>query len=80
MLMVQKITLRVHVKVACDLFNSCARIAFVNSVSAMNTPAGFLNFQGNNAVNDAYQLIDVIFSYNDSNSLWFDSSSNDTSP
>jgi hypothetical protein len=70
---------RVHTKAACDLFKSCERVAFVNAVSALKTPAGFLNFQGHNAVNDAFQYIDVIFSYNESDSLWFDSANKSTS-
>lgn len=70
--MVQKVTLTVHAKAACDLYSSCKRVGFVNSVSAMSTPAGFLNFQGHNAVDDAFQYIDVAFSYDKNNSLWFD--------
>lgn len=78
--MVQKISLRVHAKAACDLYSSCKRVAFVNSVSAMGTPAGFLNFQGHNAVTDAFQYIDVIFSNHNNDSLWFDDSKIDTEP
>lgn len=76
--MVQHISVRVNAKAACDLYSSCKRVTFVNSVSAMSTPAGFLNFQGHNAVDDAYQYIDVIFSYNNNDSLWFDDSKIDT--
>jgi hypothetical protein len=73
-LRVQRIEIRVHSKTACDLFKSCSRVAFVTSVSAMGTPAGFLNFQGHNAVSEALQLINVNFSNNFSDSLWFDDS------
>ena len=51
------IKLTVEAQTACDLFNSCKRIGFVTSVSAMGSPAGFLNFQGHNAVNEAFQYI-----------------------
>lgn len=69
--MVQKLTLRVSAQSACDIFNSCSRNEFVSSVSAMSTPAGFLTFQGHNAVNDALQYMEVKFSYNKSNSIYF---------
>ena len=54
---VQKITIRVHAQTACDIFNSCNRNELVSAVSAMSTPAGFLTFQGHNAVNDANQYM-----------------------
>jgi hypothetical protein len=38
-------------------------VSFVASVSAMQSPAGFLSFQGHNAVDDALQLIEVDFTY-----------------
>lgn len=57
--MVQKVKLRMHPDTACDLFNSCKRIGFVTSVSALNSPAGFMNFQGHNAINQAFQDIEV---------------------
>ncbi len=69
--MVQKVNLTVHADAACSLYNSCKRIGFVSSVSAMSTPAGFLNFQGHNAIDDAYQYINVNFSYSSKNSLYF---------
>lgn len=50
-IMVQKVKLTVHADTACSLFNSCKRVGFVSSVSAMSSPAGFLSFQGHNAVN-----------------------------
>lgn len=69
--MVQIINLTVNADTACSLYNSCKRIGFVTSVSAMSTPAGFLNFQGHNAIDDAYQYINVNFSYLNKNSLYF---------
>lgn len=69
--MVQVINLTVHADTACDLYNSCKRIGFVTSVSAMGSPAGFLTFQGHNAVDDAIQYINVKFSYSTNNSLYF---------
>lgn len=55
--MVQKVKLRMHADTACDLFNSCKRIGFVTSVSALGSPAGFMNFQGHNAIGQAFQDI-----------------------
>lgn len=69
--MVQVINLTVNADTACDLYNSCKRIGFVTSVSAMGSPAGFLTFQGHNAVDDAFQYINVKFSYSTNNSLYF---------
>lgn len=46
----QIVTLTVEAETACDLFGSCKRNGFVASVSAMSSPAGFLNFQGHNAL------------------------------
>jgi len=68
--MVQVINLTVNADTACDLYNSCKRIGFVTSVSAMGSPAGFLTFQGHNAVDDAFQYINVKFSYSTNNSLY----------
>ena len=76
--MVQKVTITVEAQTACDLFNSCNRIGFVSSVSAMSTPAGFLTFQGHNAVDDAFQYIDVNFSYKTNDSLYFNDVHKDT--
>ena len=69
--MVQKLDVTVHADTACTLFNSCKRISFVSSVSAMSTPAGFLTFQGHNAANDALQDMDIKFSFNKSQSIYF---------
>lgn len=71
MVMVQVVNLTVHADSACALYNSCKRIGFVTSVSAMSSPAGFLNFQGHNAVDDAFQYINVKFSYSKQDSLYF---------
>ena len=78
--MVQKVKLTVEAQTACDLYNSCNRIGFVSSVSAMSTPAGFLTFQGHNAVDDAFQFIDVDFSYKTNDSLYFNDDHKDTEP
>lgn len=67
-------TLTVHADTACDLYSSCKRIGFVTSVSAMGSPAGFLSFQGHNAVDDAYQYISVKFSNSYNDSLYFSNS------
>ena len=78
--MVQKVKLTIEAQTACDLFNSCERIPFVSSVSAMGTPAGFLNFQGHNAVDDAFQFIDTDFSYKKNDSLYFSDEHKETEP
>lgn len=70
-IMVQMINLTVHADTACSLYNSCSRIGFVTSVSAMGSPAGFLTFQGHNAVNQAYQYISTNFSFDFNKSLHF---------
>eukprot|EP00919_Chromeraceae_sp_WS-2016_P031300 GHVR01074055.1.p1 GENE.GHVR01074055.1~~GHVR01074055.1.p1 ORF type:complete len:148 (+),score=10.25 GHVR01074055.1:588-1031(+) len=74
LIMVQKVKLTVEAQTACDMYDSCKRVPFVSSVSAMSSPASFLNFQGHNAVDDAFQYIDVIFSYKASESLIFNDS------
>lgn len=71
MIMVQMINLTVHADTACGLYSSCSRIGFVTSVSAMGSPAGFLTFQGHNAVNQAYQYISTNFSFDYNKSLHF---------
>ena len=78
--MVQKVKLTVHADTACSLFNSCKRVGFVSSVSAMSSPAGFLNFQGHNAVDEAFQYIEVEFSYDKNKSLYFTDETKDTEP
>lgn len=78
--MVQKVKITVHADTACALYNSCKRVGFVSSVSAMSTPAGFLNFLGHNGVDDAFQYIDVDFSYDTKNSLYFNDDHKDTEP
>jgi hypothetical protein len=51
-------------------------VPFVASVSALNTPAGFLNFQGHNAINDAKQYISVFFTYDPALGLFFNDTTN----
>lgn len=46
---------------ACALFKSCMRTAFAAQVSAMQNPAGFLTFQGTNAIEDGCQSIEIRF-------------------
>lgn len=69
----------VEAQTACDLFGSCKRTPFVSSVSALGSPAGFLTFQGHNAVDDAYQYIEVKFSNNKNDSLYFSDDETDKS-
>ena len=75
-LIAQEANLTIEASTACALYSSCKRVPFVASVSALNTPAGFLNFQGHNAVNDARQYINVFFTYDQSKGLYF----NDLNP
>ena len=37
----------------------------------MSSPAGFLNFQGHNALDNAHQYMNVVFSYDKDKSLYF---------
>ena len=37
----------------------------------MSSPAGFLNFQGHNALDNAHQYMNVVFSYDKNKSLYF---------
>ena len=71
----QQANLTVEASTACDLYDSCKRVPIVTSVSAMSNPAGFLNFQGMNALNNAKQQISVFITYNKSEGLYFN---NDT--
>ena len=70
-IMGQEVWVRVHTDTACSIFDSCKRVPFVSSVSAMGSPAGFLNFQGHNALNNAHQYISFNFSKNLNESLAF---------
>lgn len=72
-----RVMVRVHTDTACAIYNSCKRNAFVASVSAMGSPAGFLNFQGHNAINDGHQYVSFNFSYNLNDSLAFTNALND---
>jgi len=67
----QRVNVRVHADTACAMFNSCKRVPFVASVSAMGSPSGFLNFQGHNAIGQGHQYISMNFSYNINDSLAF---------
>ena len=69
--MVQRVSIMINAKTACDMYSSCSRNAFVSSVSAMNSPAGFLSFLGANSINDASQLMTMKFTYNINNSIYF---------
>ena len=40
-------------------------------MSALSTTAGFLNFQGHSAINNALQYITVSFTYNKSEGIYF---------
>lgn len=53
--------LTVESSTACTLFQSCQRTSFASQLSAMQNPAGFLNFQGTNAIEDAAQIIYIDF-------------------
>lgn len=76
-IMGQEVWVRVHTDTACAIYNSCKRNSFVSSVSAMGSPAGFLNFQGHNALNAAHQYISMNFSNNMNDSLAFSDSLKD---
>lgn len=67
----QESNLTVEASTACSIFNSCKRVPFVASVSAMGSPAGFLNFQGHNAIDNAKQMINVFFTYDPAKGLYF---------
>lgn len=69
--MAQEVWVTVHTDTACAIYNSCKRNPFVASVSAMGSPAGFLNFQGHNALDNAHQYISMNFSNNMNDSLAF---------
>lgn len=47
----------------------------MSAVSALNSPAGFLNFQGHNAMDNARQYINIFFTYDKSKALYLN---NDT--
>ena len=70
-IMGQEVNVRVHSDTACAIFESCKRVPFVAAVSAMSSPAGFLNFQGHNALNSANQYISMNFSDSLNDSLAF---------
>lgn len=61
MVTVEQVELWVESETACKLFGSCSRTAYAAQVSAMQTPAGFLAFQGSNTVDDGFQTINIKF-------------------
>lgn len=67
----QEANLTVEATTACAIYNSCKRVPFVTSVSALGSPAGFLNFQGHNAIDNALQNINVFFTYDKDKGLYF---------
>lgn len=69
---VENITLWVHSDSACQLFSSCNRTSYASQVSAMQTPAGFLTFQGSNAIDDGFQTITIKFTEDRSKGLSID--------
>lgn len=69
--MAQEANLTVEANTACVIYNSCKRVPFVAQVSAMGSPAGFLNFQGHNAINNALQYISVTFTFDPTKGLYF---------
>jgi hypothetical protein len=58
---VEEVVMWVESETACALFGSCNRTAYAAQVSAMQTPAGFLSFQGANAIDDGAQVITIKF-------------------
>jgi hypothetical protein len=66
----QEVNLTVEATTACKLYESCSRVPFVTSVSAMGNTAGFLNFQGHNAIDNARQYINMFFTYDKTKGLY----------
>jgi hypothetical protein len=71
MIRAMEANLTVEASTACAIYDSCKRVPFVSSVSAMGSPAGFLNFQGHNAIDNALQYINVFFTYDPKKGLYF---------
>ncbi|CAD8153537.1 unnamed protein product [Paramecium pentaurelia] len=71
-LKVQLVEIKVKPQVACDMWSSCKRTQFASQVTAMKTPGGFFNFQGEQAVGQAKQFISVKFVDNDEETINFD--------
>ena len=67
----QEANLTIEATTACALFEACKRVPFVTSVSALGSPAGFLSFQGRNALDNALQYINIDFTYDKSKGLYF---------
>lgn len=68
---VQQIYLTVESETACKLFESCKRTPYASQLSALQSPAGFLNFQGTNAI-DAHQIIYVEFTEEKTKGLYIE--------
>ena len=69
---VQQIYLAVESSTACRLFESCQRTSYAAQLSALQSPAGFLNFQGTNAIEDATQLIYINFTNDKTKGLYME--------
>jgi hypothetical protein len=74
----QEANLTIEASTACAIYDSCKRVPFVTSVSAMGSPAGFLNFQGHNAIDNALQNINVFFTYDPAKGLYFNNATGKT--
>lgn len=72
MVTVEEIDLWIESDTACKLFGSCSRTAYASQVSAMQTPAGFLSFQGSNAVDDGVQTINIKFTNDPAKGIFID--------
>lgn len=72
MVYVQEVFLTVESTTACRLFESCQRTSYASQLSALQNPAGFLNFQGTNAIEDATQIIYVDFSDDKTKGLYME--------
>lgn len=75
MITAQEANLTVEASTACAIYNTCKRTSFVSSVSALGSPAGFISFQGHNAIDNARQYINVFFTYDKEKGLYLN---NDT--
>ena len=70
-MMAQESNLTIEDSTACALYEACKRVPLVALVSAMGSPAGFLSFQGANAIENAKQKINVFFTYDKEKGLYF---------
>ncbi|CAD8172772.1 unnamed protein product [Paramecium octaurelia] len=67
---VQLVSLTTKPQIACEVYSSCSRTSFVNQVSAMQSPGGFFNFLGEQAISQGQQFI--TFQFSDHNSMIMD--------